>query len=167
MKKTPKKLVFELDARQILFVFVGLIVVGFMVFQIGVVVGSRSTRAEMLEARLNEDPRRKIKAPSLLKAEKISSMEKEAPTIEGVLNEAGKEGESTASEKKVSSEKKADVKVDKAKPEEKKIVSSEKKSSSKPEKTKVPKAPENHYFVQVASFPSAADAGKRGAEFKD
>lgn len=172
MSKSPKKLVFELDAKQIIFVFIGLVIVGFMVFKIGVVTGSRSAREELLQVRLNEDPRQKIKAPSLLQEEKALSetkpQEEKQPTIEGVLAKANEEGgiKNNEKEKVASTQKKhsAPEKVEEA--QVKKEASSEKKSTPAKGEAKPAKSQGESYFVQVASFPSAADARKRGAELE-
>ncbi|MDH3973609.1 MAG: SPOR domain-containing protein [Deltaproteobacteria bacterium] len=160
MRKTQKKLVFELNAKQILLVLTGLFIVGFMVFKIGVVTGSRAARAEMLQARLKEDPRRKITAPSLLKKEKTVHKEKKKLEIEGILLKANEEDKKKEQKKKL-------PRPEKVKAEEKKrVASSEKKARPGTVKVKPPKVTDKHYFVQVASFPNSADARKRGAELE-
>jgi len=167
MKKTAKKLIFELDARQILFVFIGVVIAGFMVYKIGVVVGSKATRQEMTAARLNEDPRRKIKAPSLLNAQKMPAPEKQAETIETVLDKAKAEDPGSPIEKTTQAGEKAEIKKKKATvKKEKKVASAEKKSTAKPVKADAPAVSEERYFVQVASFSNVADARKRGLELK-
>lgn len=165
MKQTPRKLVFELDARQIILVLIGLGVVCFMVYKIGVIAGSRSTREEMLQARLKEDPRRKIKAPSLLKEEKSANEEMPSSAIEGILQKAEEKDKESEQEKGPLPDEKKPDRPEKVKTtEEKKVTASEQKSSSIPAAATAPKAPEARYYVQVASFANVSDARKRAAE---
>ena len=163
MSKTPKKLVFELGGRQILFALVCVVIVGFMVFRIGVVVGSKSARQEMAAARLKEDPRMKIKAPSLLNSTEKAPVSSKGPeSIEAVLDMTKKEDPATPVQETVQPPEKTEIK----KVKEDVKVAAEKKTDPRPVKMEAPKVPEERYFVQVASFPSAADAKKRKAELE-
>ncbi len=67
---------FELDNRQMIFVFAGFIVVCLFVFAAGVMVGSKMTAEKEVPVKEENKLRAKIKAPSLLEDKKEKAIEK-------------------------------------------------------------------------------------------
>ena len=157
MKKALKKLKFELDSRQMVLLFAGMAVLGILVFYAGVMVGSKSAKQEIASLKSSIDLRKRIKAPSLIKAQKPEPKEEKAQSIEEVLDSAGSSQEKPALQKEVPEKKAASPDVaSSARDAEKKVDQVQAKIS--------PKSPEKSYYVQVAAFRKSEDADRRLGE---
>lgn len=156
-KKIKAKHYFELDNRQMIFVFAGFIVVCLFVFTAGVMIGSKMTAEKEVSIKQENKYRAKIKAPSLLetkeekkvKAEKISipaptatPAPAPAKTIEDIL-----ERELSAPLEK---EKKTEQVAAPVIPADKPLISAKKEA----------------FFVQVASFQKSEDADRQASILK-
>lgn len=164
MRKVKNRHIFELDNKQMVLAFAGLIVIGLLVFSAGVMVGSKAAKDKMLAMAKKEDLRVKIKAPSLLEEKKIKDEASIPKKIEKALSEEQNvdntaktvasptpEKTSTPAGLKKSSQPavslKKEEKVDKADPQ--------------------PPMEKEAWFIQVASFQSVDDANRRAKELKD
>ena len=153
-KKIKAMHYFELDNRQMIFVFAGFIVVCLFVFAAGVMVGSKMTAEKEVPVEEENKLRAKIKAPSLLedkKERKIASVSKPAPapakTIEDILELELKKGSSSEKENK------AKAAADSAR-------------ATAPAKQVSLSAKREAFFVQVASFQKPEDADRQAARLK-
>lgn len=156
MKKTEKKFFFEFDNMQMALFFAGLLTVCLLSFAVGLKIGVKKGREELSAEAQKSDLRYKIKAPSLLKAnknpKKVKVEKKKAPSIEAVI--------AASADKKSISVAEGEEKTDKqvaSKPPSKVAVNNSVKKIRKKEKINKKGA----YFVQVAAFRAAGDAEAR------
>ncbi len=155
MRKVKGKHIFELDNKQMIFVFAGLVIICLFVFTAGVMVGSRSTRNKIVTAEAKNDFRAKIKAPALLEEKKAEKAEPAPKTIEEVLEPVAMTEEKPAAAGKeiVAASRKEPEKA--AKPAEE----AKKEAEEKQER--------EAWFVQVAAFQERSDAEKRAKQLTD
>lgn len=159
MRKVKNRHFFELDNKQMVLVFAGLIVIGLLVFSAGVMVGSKAEKDKISDRVEKGDLRVKIKAPSLLEEKKIKDEASSPDKIEDVIEKALSKEQKVVNKAKTaplstpgkistaSVSLKIDEKADKAGPH----------SPAKKEA----------WFIQVASFQSVDDANRRSKELKD
>lgn len=168
LRKVKNRHSFELDNKQMVLVFAGLIIIGLLVFSAGVMVGSKAANDEFLLLAAKEDVRVKIKAPSLLDEKRLKEEAMSQIKVEDVT------------EKKPLDEKKAGIEVQSASASsrEKALTPADSKESlpqpasvnkkERIDKTDQPDPKKKEaWFVQVASFQAAEDANKRAKELKD
>ena len=70
MKKTEKKFFFEFDSLQMVLFFAGLLTICLLAFAVGLKVGVKKGKEELIAQAKKKDLRYKIKAPSLLSENK-------------------------------------------------------------------------------------------------
>jgi cell division protein FtsN len=159
-KKIKAMHYFELDNRQMIFVFAGFIVVCLFVFAAGVMVGSKMAAEKEVPVKEENKLRAKIKAPSLLedkKERKVQAASKPEPstapvkTIEDILERALSQGAPALRQAQGDKEKTA------------KGVAS---SARVPAKQASPPVRKEAFFVQVASFQKPEDADRQAAKLK-
>ena len=153
-KKIKAMHYFELDNRQMIFVFAGFIVVCLFVFAAGVMVGSKMTAEKEVPVKEENKLRAKIKAPSLLEdknEKKVQAASKPEPstakTIEDILERELKKGSSSEKENK------AKAAADSAR------ATAPAKQASLPVRKEA-------FFVQVASFQKPEDADRQAVKLK-
>ena len=166
MRKIKNRHIFELDNRQMVLVFVGLIIICLFVFTAGVMVGSRSARNKIMTAEAKIDFREKIKAPSLLEGKnEKAKIEAEVPapkTIEEILEPVAEEKEAQKEEKAESAQPAKEEKGEKPAPVKVAAIQKENQPALASEKAK-----EREWFVQVASFQKAEEAERRAKQLRD
>ncbi|MBE9536408.1 MAG: SPOR domain-containing protein [Proteobacteria bacterium] len=158
-KKIKARHYFELDNRQMIFVFAGFIVVCLFVFTAGLMVGSKMTAEKEASVKPESELRAKIKAPSLLvedkKEKKVEAGTKPAPakTIEEILEQELKKGSSPEKENR-------------SKVKTKAVAKPVHVPAPTPTKQTSLPAKEEAFFVQVASFQKSEDADRQAARLK-
>lgn len=168
MRKVKNSHVFELDNKQMVLVFAGLIVICLLVFSAGVMVGSKVAKDKILAMPEKDDLRVRIKAPSLLEEQKNKNEASSPKKIEDVIEKALSEEQKVNNTARTASS---------SPPEKTSMPTGRKKSSppsvslkkeGKADKT-VPQPPREKeaWFIQVASFQSVDDANRRAKELKD
>lgn len=154
MKKTEKKFFFEFDNMQMVLFFVGLLTVCLLSFAVGLKVGVKKGKEELSAEAQKSDLRYKIKAPSLLKANKnpnkVNIEKKKAPSIEAVIAASADKNSLSGAEEKAE-------KQIASKPPSKVALNKTVKKTLKKEKVNK----KGGYFVQVAAFRAAGDAESR------
>lgn len=160
MRKVKNRYVFELDNKQMVFIFIGFIVISLLVFMAGVMVGSKAAKNRIMTVAKKEDIRVQIKAPSLLKEKrlKLEAQENskifENDVVYRQLNEK-KNGRTLEKKSAVKKEKSPVKTVDEVISANSTTAKNE-KSHSKRVSTK--SFQRETWFVQVASFPNVDDA---------
>ena len=161
-KKIKAKHYFELDNRQMIFIFAGFIIVCLFVFTAGVMVGSKMTAEKEVPAKVENKLRAKIKAPSLLedkKEQKTPGRPKPATlqtpvpakTVEDILAKELRQDSPVSSKKE---------------PKAKALVSLSPEPKPKPVKQAPLPVAKEAFFVQVASFQNPEDAKRQAAKLK-
>jgi len=160
-----KKLVFELDKKQIPFILVGFIIVGILIFLIGMMVGSNSAKKEFILAAADAK-KITVSEPSLLEQkEGLSPGKSSDPQVlskKGVAGPVKTEKNSAAIEKKTGKAAgiKKETKIKGAGPAEPERFPQTAASSGK----SAPAKP--GYFIQVGAFRKAEDAERRADQLK-
>lgn len=131
--------------------FAGLLTICLLAFAVGLKVGVKKGKAELSAEVQKKDLRYKIKAPSLLKAnkepKKVKVEKKKAPSIETVIA-------ASADNKSISgAEGKAEKQIARKAPPKATVKKTVKKTIKKEKVNK-----KGGYFVQVAAFRAAGDA---------
>lgn len=165
-KKIKAKHYFELDNRQMIFVFAGFIVVCLFVFTAGVMLGSKTTAEKEVSVKPGSKLMAKIKAPSLLEDKKLqepakgrrapSSTPAPAKSIEDILERELKQKASDHSALRQAKDDKGSG--------AKAITRSTKVPSPAKETSLLAK--EKAFFVQVASFQKPEDADSQAVRLK-
>jgi len=162
-KKIKARHYFELDNRQMIFVFVGFIVVCLFVFTAGVMIGSKMTAEKEASVKAENKFRAKIKAPSLLedKKERDTAPASEpapvpAKTIEDILEQELKND--TADTYTLRQAQGDKENKDRAVARSADVPATAKQTSLS--------AKEEAFFVQVASFQKPEDADRQAARLK-
>ena len=134
--------------------FVGLLTVCLLSFAVGLKVGVKKGKEELSAEAQKSDLRYKIKAPSLLKANKkpnkVNIEKKKAPSIEAVIAASADKNSLSGAEEKAE-------KQIASKPPSKVALNKTVKKTLKKEKVNK----KGGYFVQVAAFRAAGDAESR------
>jgi len=164
-KKIKARHYFELDNRQMIFVFAGFIIVCLFVFTAGVMIGSKMTSEKEVYAKEENKFKAKIKAPSLLEDKKernIASVSKPVPdpakTIEDILEKELKKDAADTSTL-VQAQGDRENRPDTASRSVSDAAPAGKPSLAGREK-------EEAFFVQVASFQKPEDADRQAATLK-
>jgi cell division septation protein DedD len=157
MKKTNKKFFFEFDNLQMTLFFAGLLTICLLAFAVGLKVGVKKGKEELGVEAQKKDLRYKIKAPSLLNADKkpkkVKVEKKKVPSIEMVIA-------ASADKKSLSgAERKAEKQIARKTPSKTAVKKTVKKTLKKEKSNK-----KGGYFVQVAAFRAAGDAKSRAAK---
>lgn len=168
-KKTKAKHCFELDNRQMIFVFAGFIVVCLFVFTAGVMLGSKTTAEKEVSVKPGSKLRAKIKAPSLLEDKKeknaqVATKTRRAPSstpapaksIEDILDrELRQKASDPSALRQAKDDKGSGAKA---------ITRSTKVPTPAKETSLLAK--KEAFFVQVASFQKPEDADSQAARLK-
>ena len=165
MRKVKSRYTFELDNKQMVFVFIGFIVISLLVFMAGVMVGSKAAKNRIVTLAKTEDVRVRIKAPSLLEEKKLNEeVQSDSKIFEEdvVYRQLSEKKNGHAQDKKIAPvKKKTPVKTVPARstPAKKEIYQSKTVSKKSLQK--------ELWFVQVASFPNVGDAQKEANRLKE
>ncbi len=158
-RQTKDKLVFELNKKQAPFVIGGFIIVGILIFLIGMIIGSNSAKKEFLITAA-EAKKIKVSAPSLLE-EKLGMAPTKTPDTSHMP-------ENRKTEKKVVAKDKKSVKKILSKSGNGKhtgVTDSKSAAGSKAATGKSHLAKPN-YYIQVGAFKNGVDAGRRADQLK-
>ncbi len=151
MKKTEKKFFFEFDNLQMALFFAGLLTICLLAFAVGLKVGVKKGKEELIAEARKKDLRYKIKAPSLLNAnkkpKKVKVEKKKTPSIETVIAASADKKSLSASEGKTEKQ------IARKAPSKAAVKKAVKKTLKK---EKIDK--KGGYYVQVAAFRAAGDA---------
>lgn len=154
MKKTKKKFFFEFDNLQMALFIAGVLTVCLLTFAVGLKVGVKKGKEELSAEAQKKDLRHKIKAPSLLNANKepnkVKVKKKQGTSIEAVIAASVDKKSTSVAEGKAE-------KQGASKSPSKIVVKEAVKKTLKKEKINK----KGGYFVQVAAFRAAGDAKSR------
>lgn len=150
--QTKDKLVFELNKKQVPFVIGGCIVVGILIFFIGMITGSNSAKKRFLLSAIDAK-KIKVSAPSLLEEKRGILSPKSSDS--SLLSENSK-----VEKKPAAKDKKSVEKILSKKEATGKSVSKSKTATVKSVAAKM------NYYIQIGAFKNVVDAKRRADQLK-